>query len=94
VRPSRFFEVLQALTEHRVDFIVVGGVAAIVEGAPVTTIVLDIVFSRTPENIDFLAKALSSVNAHYRDPAGRHIIPDQSRLTSNRSSLCARMVTM
>jgi hypothetical protein len=40
---SRFIRLLEVLTRHRVAFIVVGGVAAVLEGAPITTFDLDIV---------------------------------------------------
>jgi hypothetical protein len=43
----RFAGLLEVLARHRVEFILVGGVAAILEGAPVSTLDLDIdVFSR------------------------------------------------
>jgi hypothetical protein len=89
VRPSRYFELLQVLDHHDVSYIVVGGVAAIVEGAPVTTLDLDIVYEQTAENTEHLTEALLSINAHYRDPAGRYIVPDQRRLMTTRTNLLA-----
>jgi len=41
VRP-RFLELLRHLAGHEVDFIVVGGVAAILEGVPITTLDLEV----------------------------------------------------
>ncbi len=40
------------LSRHDVDFIVIGGVAAILEGVPITTLDLDIVYDRAPENLE------------------------------------------
>lgn len=40
------FGLLQALAEQRVDFIVIGGVAAVLQGAPIATFDLDVVHSR------------------------------------------------
>jgi hypothetical protein len=40
-----FLAVIRALGEHRVDFIVVGGVAAVLAGAPISTFDLDLVHS-------------------------------------------------
>jgi hypothetical protein len=40
-----------------VDFIVVGGVAAVLRGAPVSTFDLDVVHSTAPENIGRLLAA-------------------------------------
>lgn len=46
-----FLEILQGLTAHHVDFIVVGGVCAVLHGAPVATFDLDVVHSRQLENL-------------------------------------------
>jgi len=77
------------LSDHEVEFIVVGGVAAILEGAPISTFDLDIVFRRSPENNLRLAAALREVNALYRDPAGRHIVPDAAKLDTIKVNLLA-----
>ncbi len=45
---TRFREVLSS---HSVDFIVVGGISAVLNGAPVNTFDLDIVHSRDPANV-------------------------------------------
>ncbi|HEX2224016.1 MAG TPA: hypothetical protein VHN15_07405 [Thermoanaerobaculia bacterium] len=66
------------------DFILVGGVAAILEGAPVSTFDLDVVFLPTEENRQRLLAALGDLNARYLDPAGRHIVPDAEKLASLR----------
>ena len=78
--PNRYLEQLKVLVDHDVEFVVVGGVAAILEGAPISTFDLDIVYRRSPENNARLADALEKVNARYRDPAGRHIVPDTLKL--------------
>ncbi len=87
MKPSRFFELLEVLTHHSVNYIVVGGVAAIVEGAPVTTLDLDIVIDHDIKNLESVLEALHSINAHYRDLAGRHITPTRERLTTNMTNL-------
>lgn len=79
-RATRYLELLVALADHEVDFVVVGGVAAIVEGAPVTTLDLDIVFAKDEANLRRLEKVLASLHARYRDPAGRAIEPTFERL--------------
>ena len=83
----RFLELLRALDRHGVEHVVVGGVAAILEGAPMTTLDLDVVFRVTEENISRLCAVLSELNAHYRDPAGRVIAPTPDRLRDNRVNL-------
>ncbi len=87
MKPSRFFELLEVLTHHSVNYIVVGGVAAIVEGAPVTTLDLDIVIEHEAENVESTLEALRSIKAHYRDLAGRHITPTRERLKTNMTNL-------
>jgi len=79
-----FIEILKVLSRHEVDYILVGGMAAILEGAPVSTFDLDIVFLKTGENLEHLLAALLEIGAHYRDPAGRHIVPDAEKLASFR----------
>jgi hypothetical protein len=64
----KFLELLRVLTRHRVDFIVVGGVSAVLHGAPVTTFDLDVVHARNPENVARLLAALDELEAVYRAP--------------------------
>lgn len=64
------------------DFLVVGGVCAVLHGAPVTTFDLDLVHSRAADNVDRLLAALQELDARYRGPgqAGRR--PNRSHLVS------------
>lgn len=78
--PLRFLDILEALARHQVEFILVGGVAAILEGAPVATFDVDVVVRPTDENRERLLQALSQLQARYLDPAGHHIVPDAARL--------------
>lgn len=83
----KYLEQLRILVNHQVDFIVVGGVAAILEGAPIATLDLDVVYDRSTENLARLVAALATIHARYRDPAGRHITPTPERLAAFRLSL-------
>lgn len=76
-----FERLLRTLVEHRVDFIVVGGVSAVLQGAPIMTLDLDIVHRRDPENIERLWQALRNLNARYRGQESR-LAPDRSHLQS------------
>ena len=60
--------ILEGLTAAGVDFILVGGLAAVVQGAPVTTMDVDIVHDQSPENIAKLLSFLKSINAFHRRP--------------------------
>lgn len=73
--PPRFKDALEILSRHDVEFIVVGGVAAVLGGAPLATFDLDVVHARNKENLERLAAALADLDARYRDPAGRVLKP-------------------
>ncbi len=83
----RYFQLLELLSRHDVDFIVVGGVAAILEGVPITTLDLDIVYDRSSKNLERLLEVLQTVEARYRDPAGRQIVPTLEKLATLRMNL-------
>jgi hypothetical protein len=51
-------QVLKALTEAGVEFVVVGGVSAVLQGVPVVTQDLDLCYRRTPDNVRRMASAL------------------------------------
>ncbi len=75
-RPApRFKDALDVLARHDVDFVVVGGVAAVLAGAPISTFDLDIVPARTPDNLVKLISALGEIDARYRDLTGRDLRP-------------------
>ena len=76
----RFRDALLELIRHDVEFVVVGGVAAVLQGAPIATFDLDVVHRRTPENIERLLGALGAMHAHYRDLAGRTLAPTATAL--------------
>jgi len=68
------------LGDHGVEFIVVGGVAAVLEGVPVNTFDLHVVHSRQPDNIVRLRAALDSLCAAYRTRP--ELKPETSHLAS------------
>jgi hypothetical protein len=82
-----FIGMLEVLTRHRVRFVVVGGIAAVLHGAPIMTADLDVVYDTEPGNVERLLGALRELEAQYRDPAGRRILPDTEKLTTFRLSL-------
>jgi predicted nucleotidyltransferase len=77
-----FLALLQTLVTHGVDFIIVGGVCAVLHGAPIATFDLDLVHSRAPDNIDRLLSALRDLDAYYRGQGERRLHPDSTYLTS------------
>lgn len=79
-QPPKFKEALEVLARHRVDFVVVGGVAAVLGGAPISTFDLDIVHDRSPANVARLLSALADLDARYRDLTGRVLRPEAHAL--------------
>jgi len=77
-----FLEILTVLTKHKVDFIVVGGVCAVLHGAPVTTFDLDLVHSRSSQNLPSLMSALNELDAFYRGRGDQQLKPKRSHLSS------------
>jgi len=71
---------LDALGKAEIEFIVVGGAAAVLHGAPVTTQDLDIVHRTDGENVERLVDLLTALDARVRDLAGREIRPDPAAL--------------
>src|SRR5262245_6258930 len=81
MKSARIADLLALLPRHDVSFIVVGMMAGVLSGAPVTTFDLDIVHLRTVENISRLLAALRKIQATYRyDP--RKLTPNESHLMS------------
>lgn len=74
--------IMRTLAEHGVDYIIVGGVGAVLQGAPIATFDLDLVHARTPENIGRLLAALAVLDADYRGRGPQKIRPTGSLLAS------------
>lgn len=75
---------LNSLIEGNVEFIVVGGAAAVLAGVPVVTKDLDIVHRRSAENVARLLDVLAKLDAHFRpDFAQRKLRPRESDLTGH-----------
>jgi hypothetical protein len=64
-----FGALLAALAQHDVAFIVVGGAAAIAHGSARLTQDLDIVYDRSPANLDRLVAALADHKPYLRGAA-------------------------
>jgi predicted nucleotidyltransferase len=63
---TNFHELLQALVTTNVEFIIVGGAAATAHGSARLTEDLDIVYRRTPENIEHMIAALLPYDPYLR----------------------------
>jgi hypothetical protein len=88
--PPALSTILDVLLENRVEFVLVGALAAVAQGAPVTTHDVDIVHSRTAENLERLMAALASMKARYRGRAPDNPLgPDRGALATTGHSLFA-----
>ena len=79
--------VLEGLIKADVNFILVGGLAAVVQGAPVTTMDVDIVHSRSSENIVKLLAFLKSIGAVHRRPDNKVIEPTKRDISGKGHAL-------
>lgn len=73
---------LDALNAHRVDFVVIGGIAAAILGAGWSTFDLDIVIATHDDNLARLADALNAMQSAYETFDSRRIEPDLARVRS------------
>lgn len=62
-----FFRILELLESHGVEYVVVGGVAAVLQGAPVTTFDIDALVKVDATNVERLLAALKGLDARYRE---------------------------
>ncbi len=60
-------QIIPSLVSARIDFILIGGMAAVLHGSARVTFDVDIVYSRTNENIERLGAALAPHTPHLRD---------------------------
>ncbi len=67
--------ILRCLNDHEVEFVVVGGVAARLRGAPLLTQDVDVTPSLSPGNLKRLAAALEELQARLRTPGDPDGVP-------------------
>jgi predicted nucleotidyltransferase len=64
--PQDYARVIRSLDEHKVEFVIIGGMAAVSLGVPIATRHLDICYRRSKQNIVLLAKALEPLHPKLR----------------------------
>jgi hypothetical protein len=82
MQETDFVAVLGALFGADIEFVVVGGVAALLDGAPVNTFDVDVVHSREAANIARLLQVLEDLDAVYRIQPERRLRPTAGHLAS------------
>jgi len=78
---------LTGLDEAGVEFILVGGLAAVIQGAPITTMDVDIAHRQTQDNISKLLDFLRSINAYHRRLDDKIIEPTEEHIFGKGHSL-------
>jgi predicted nucleotidyltransferase len=79
--PTDFRSLIEALAGSRVEFILIGGVAATLHGSARATLDLDVVYRRSQENVDRLVRALSALSPYLRGaPPGLPFVFDAATI--------------
>lgn len=94
--PYRFqpLEAIRVLIEHGVEFVVIGGYAAVLHGSPTYTNDADVCPDRSLENLERLAAALRDLDARIRtdaEPEGLPVAIDATFL--NRIDVALNLMT-
>jgi hypothetical protein len=79
-------DLLEALDRHEVRYVVVGAVAAIAQGYPLTTQELDVTPARDPKNIERLVEVLRELDAKLRTPKEAVAFPIDARMLGGAES--------
>jgi len=77
--------IIHVLTEHNVDCVLIGGLAAVLHGSPATTNDADIIPEMSMENLERVSSALRTLDARLRlasDPGGVPFDPHPALLAS------------
>ena len=61
-----FTTLIRRLSENGVEFIIVGGAAATAHGSARLTLLLDVVYDRSPTNIERIVEALRPIQPYLR----------------------------
>lgn len=77
----KLIETVWALRTAGVEFILVGGLAAVINGAPINTFDVDVVHARGEENVERLLRLLDELDAVFRIQPARKLKPNASHLS-------------
>lgn len=66
IEKPRLLQIAEILGKHGVEFMVIGGAAAVLWGSPLPTFDVDLCYRRTPENLRRLADALRELHPALR----------------------------
>jgi hypothetical protein len=72
--------ILKALAEHAVDYVIIGGLAVQTHGHVRTTVDIDVLPRPDPSNLARLANALNALDARILNPGSEHLKIDAAML--------------
>ncbi len=75
-------ELLRAFSDGGVDFVVIGGVGAALQGASAVTYDLDLVLDPAPDNLDRAHEVLEGLEATFREHLPKVLLPARRDLES------------
>lgn len=75
-----FRRILDTLSRHEVEYLLIGGVCAVAHGAPVTTFDVDVLYRLDESNVNRVLAALAALEAYHREPGTRRLPPDHGAL--------------
>ena len=82
--PQSLTTLLARLAASGTDFVLVGGLAAVAQGAPLATVDVDVVHRRDAGNVARLVSFLQSVSARFRGrPQGQVLLPTPRALRTD-----------
>lgn len=85
--------ILRVLVEHRVDFVVIGGMAAYFQGSPLPTLDVDVTPEVSADNLQRLSDALRALDARVRRPDVPEGLPFAHDATSLAGSVFWNLTT-
>ena len=71
-----FYELLKRLKDHGVEFVLIGGVAAMVQGSPLATYDVDVCAPLSESNVSRILDALRGVRPRFRFRPDKMPVPD------------------
>ncbi len=83
----KYREILETLNRFDVEYIVVGGVCAVIHGAPVSTFEVDVLYRIDEQNLDRIEAALAALQAYHREPGDRKLAPQRRVLVTGGPAL-------
>lgn len=86
-------QILAALVEHDVQFVLIGGMAAVAHGSPLPTRDVDVTPEASAANLDRLANALRALDARVRHPDRPEGLPFACDATSLAAAIFWNLTT-